>query len=37
MVSTNVGGIPEVLPPQFIRLCEPTVSGVCQHCVYGVC
>lgn len=27
VVSTRVGGIPEVLPPELITLSEPTVSG----------
>eukprot|EP00096_Caligus_rogercresseyi_P014415 TRINITY_DN6925_c0_g1_i1.p1 TRINITY_DN6925_c0_g1~~TRINITY_DN6925_c0_g1_i1.p1 ORF type:complete len:424 (-),score=83.69 TRINITY_DN6925_c0_g1_i1:299-1570(-) len=28
VVSTNVGGIPEVLPPEFIYLVQPSVSSV---------
>ncbi|OXA61177.1 Phosphatidylinositol N-acetylglucosaminyltransferase subunit A [Folsomia candida] len=28
VVSTRVGGIPEVLPPELITLSEPTVSGL---------
>ena len=27
VVSTQVGGVPEVLPPDLIRLAEPTVTG----------
>ena len=27
VVSTRVGGIPEVLPPDLIRLVEPSVKG----------
>ena len=27
VVSTQVGGVPEVLPPDLIRLAQPTVSG----------
>ncbi|KAI1899815.1 hypothetical protein AGOR_G00065630 [Albula goreensis] len=30
VVSTRVGGIPEVLPEDLITLCEPTVSSLCQ-------
>ncbi|XP_074550966.1 phosphatidylinositol N-acetylglucosaminyltransferase subunit A [Halichoeres trimaculatus] len=29
VVSTRVGGIPEVLPDDFITLCEPTVRSLC--------
>lgn len=29
MVSTRVGGIPEVLPDELVTLCEPTVSSLC--------
>lgn len=29
MVSTRVGGIPEVLPEDLITLCEPTVHSLC--------
>ena len=29
VVSTRVGGIPEVLPPDLIILATPTVSGTC--------
>lgn len=28
IVSTNVGGIPEVLPPKLIKLTEPSVDGL---------
>ena len=28
VVSTQVGGVPEVLPPDLIRLAEPTVTGI---------
>lgn len=28
VVSTNVGGVPEVLPPGFVWLAEPTVNGL---------
>lgn len=28
VVSTNVGGLPEVLPPQLIKLTEPSVDGL---------
>ena len=27
VVSTNVGGVPEVLPPHLIRLAEPSAKG----------
>ncbi len=27
MVSTKVGGIPEVLPPEMIRMAQPNVNG----------
>ena len=27
VVSTRVGGVPEVLPPELIRLAEPNVTG----------
>ena len=27
MVSTRVGGVPEVLPPDLIRLVEPSAKG----------
>lgn len=30
MVSTRVGGIPEVLPDDLITLCDPTVSSLCE-------
>ncbi|KAJ8252751.1 hypothetical protein GJAV_G00205160 [Gymnothorax javanicus] len=30
VVSTRVGGIPEVLPGELITLCDPTVSSLCQ-------
>lgn len=29
MVTTRVGGIPEVLPDSFIILCEPSVKSLC--------
>ncbi|XP_026803034.3 phosphatidylinositol N-acetylglucosaminyltransferase subunit A [Pangasianodon hypophthalmus] len=29
VVSTRVGGIPEVLPDELVTLCEPTVSSLC--------
>lgn len=29
VVSTRVGGIPEVLPEDLITLCEPTVRSLC--------
>jgi glycosyltransferase involved in cell wall biosynthesis len=28
VVSTNVGGIPEVLPPEFLILTDPEVPGL---------
>ncbi len=28
MVSTKVGGVPEVLPPHMIRLAQPSASSV---------
>lgn len=28
VVSTRVGGVPEVLPPDLIHLCDPTVEGL---------
>ncbi|CAI9533552.1 unnamed protein product, partial [Staurois parvus] len=30
VVSTRVGGIPEVLPEDFIILCEPSVKSLCD-------
>lgn len=30
VVSTNVGGLPEVLPPSLIKLTEPSVDGLLQ-------
>lgn len=30
MVSTRVGGIPEVLPSELMTLCEPTVRSICD-------
>lgn len=30
VVSTRVGGIPEVLPDDLIILCEPTVKSLCN-------
>lgn len=30
VVSTNVGGVPEVLPPEFVWLTEPTVNGLLE-------
>lgn len=30
MVSTRVGGIPEVLPNELMTLCEPTVRSICD-------
>ncbi|KPP58351.1 phosphatidylinositol N-acetylglucosaminyltransferase subunit A-like [Scleropages formosus] len=30
VVSTRVGGIPEVLPEDLITLCEPTVGSLCE-------
>lgn len=30
VVSTRVGGIPEVLPDDFIILCEPSVKSLCS-------
>nr|XP_023656668.1 phosphatidylinositol N-acetylglucosaminyltransferase subunit A [Paramormyrops kingsleyae]XP_023656669.1 phosphatidylinositol N-acetylglucosaminyltransferase subunit A [Paramormyrops kingsleyae] len=30
VVSTRVGGIPEVLPDDLITLCDPTVSSLCE-------
>jgi phosphatidylinositol glycan class A protein len=30
VVSTNVGGVPEVLPPEMIVLCEPNVTALVQ-------
>ncbi|MBN3324989.1 PIGA acetylglucosaminyltransferase, partial [Atractosteus spatula] len=30
VVSTRVGGIPEVLPEDLITLCEPTVKSLCE-------
>ncbi len=28
VVSTRVGGVPEVLPPDLIHLAEPSVKGI---------
>jgi len=37
VVSTSVGGVPEVLPPHLIRLAEPSAKGtavyITQHTV----
>lgn len=30
VVSTRVGGIPEVLPENLIILCEPSVKSLCE-------
>lgn len=30
IVSTRVGGIPEVLPEDLIILCEPSVKSLCE-------
>lgn len=30
MVSTRVGGIPEVLPDELVTLCEPSVQSLCD-------
>ena len=30
VVSTNVGGIPEVLPPDMLYLAEPNVDELCE-------
>ncbi len=30
MVSTRVGGIPEVLPDELVTLCEPSVRSICD-------
>ncbi len=27
VVSTRVGGVPEVLPPELLKLADPNVSG----------
>ena len=32
VLSTRVGGVPEVLPPDMITLATPTVSGE-QYCI----
>jgi len=38
VVSTKVGGVPEVLPPEMIRLAEPSVTGtVLVGTRHGVC
>ena len=31
VVSTKVGGVPEVLPPDLIYLAEPSVKGQCHE------
>ncbi len=31
VVSTKVGGVPEVLPPHMLRLAEPKPSGATAH------
>ncbi|XP_065675200.1 phosphatidylinositol N-acetylglucosaminyltransferase subunit A-like isoform X1 [Hydra vulgaris] len=36
VVSTNVGGIPEVLPPDMIYLCEPSIKGVYEAVVKAI-
>lgn len=32
VVSTKVGGVPEVLPPDMIRMAQPNVSGKQTNC-----
>ncbi len=32
VVSTRVGGVPEVLPPELLRLAEPNVPGDRKSC-----
>lgn len=31
VVSTNVGGIPEVLPPEMILMSDPDVDSICEQ------
>lgn len=38
VVSTRVGGIPEVLPPELITLAEPNVPGLSKtFMMYQTC
>ena len=37
VVSTKVGGVPEVLPPDLIYLAEPSVKGQCPKWQWGAC
>ena len=37
VVSTKVGGVPEVLPPDLIYLAEPSVKGQCPEWQWGAC
>ena len=34
VVSTRVGGIPEVLPPEFVSLVEPDPKGFHSEIIY---
>ena len=36
VVSTRVGGVPEVLPPHLIKLCDPVSDGI-NKIVYFCC
>ena len=39
VVSTNVGGIPEVLPSDMVELCQPNVEALCtglENCIQNV-
>nr|XP_004449117.1 phosphatidylinositol N-acetylglucosaminyltransferase subunit A isoform X2 [Dasypus novemcinctus] len=37
VVSTRVGGIPEVLPENLIILCEPSVKSLCEGLEKAIC
>ncbi|KAM4818540.1 phosphatidylinositol N-acetylglucosaminyltransferase subunit A isoform 2-T2 [Thomomys bottae] len=37
VVSTKVGGIPEVLPENLIILCEPSVKSLCEGLEKAIC
>lgn len=36
VVSTNVGGLPEVLPPELIKLTEPTIDGLLEGVIMAI-
>lgn len=36
MVSTRVGGIPEILPDSMITLCEPSISNLIEKLEFAI-